>query len=79
MSAPLTVASASRFAPLAPISSRFSPLAAGTQGSYRVSSDELSEGLEVRALNITELPIDVVRELLRLRRAFGTPGAQVRN
>ncbi len=49
---------------------RSSPLAMGSQGSYRLSSDELRSGLDVRAVSLTELPVDLVRELLRLRKAW---------
>ena len=61
---------------LGPSSPRLFSLATGPQGSYRASSDELSRGLEVRALSISELPADLVRELLRLRRAWGIPAGE---
>jgi hypothetical protein len=42
----------------------------GEQG-YRLSSDELRAGLEVRALSLTALPVELVTELLRMRRTWG--------
>ncbi len=51
--------------------SRSSPLGLGSQGSYRLSSDELRTGLDVRAISLTDLPVELVRELLRLRKAWG--------
>jgi hypothetical protein len=48
---------------------------AALQGSpqpagYRLSSDDLSVGLEVRTVNINTLPLDVVAELVRMRRLW---------
>jgi hypothetical protein len=42
----------------------------GAQG-YRLSSDELQAGLEVRAVSLTALPLELVTELLRMRRSWG--------
>jgi hypothetical protein len=52
-----------------------SPKSAAAQGGYRLSSDELFRGLDVRALRMNELPDDIARELLRLRKAWGTDGS----
>jgi hypothetical protein len=49
---------------------------AGAQG-YRLSSDELHAGLEVRALSLTALPVELVTELLRMRRAWGGDAVRV--
>ena len=42
---------------------------------YRVSSFELSSGLEVTALAINSLPADVLRELQRLSDCWDRPSA----
>lgn len=42
----------------------------GAQG-YRLSSDELQAGLDVRAISLTALPVELVSELLRMRKAWG--------
>ena len=54
------------------MSPRLSPQAAAAQGGYRLSSDELFRGLDVMPLRMNELPDELARELLRLRRAWGT-------
>ena len=41
----------------------------GTQG-YGVSSDELFEGLEVQTLSFTALPVELMTELLRMRKLW---------
>jgi hypothetical protein len=38
---------------------------------YRLSSDELRSGLEVATVSITSLPLELVSELLRLRKTWG--------
>jgi hypothetical protein len=38
---------------------------------YRLSSEELHAGLEVRAVSLTALPVELVTELLRMRRCWG--------
>jgi hypothetical protein len=43
---------------------------AGAQG-YRLSSDELHAGLDVHAISLTALPVELVTELLRMRRCWG--------
>lgn len=41
----------------------------GAQG-YRLSSDELHAGLDVRAVSLTTLPVELVSELLRMRKCW---------
>jgi hypothetical protein len=53
-----------------PDTPRSAPRGTGAQG-YRLSSDELRAGLEVRAVSLTALPVELVTELLRMRRAWG--------
>jgi hypothetical protein len=66
----------------APATLRSTPRGTGAQG-YRLSSDELRAGLEVRLVSLTALPVDLVTELLRMRRSWGDgfvstgPGALV--
>jgi hypothetical protein len=38
---------------------------------YRLSSDELHSGLDVHTLSLTSLPLELVSELIRLRRTWG--------
>jgi hypothetical protein len=52
---------------------RSAPRGTGAQG-YRLSSDELHAGLEVRAVSLTALPLELVTELLRMRRCWGGDG-----
>jgi hypothetical protein len=49
---------------------RNAPRGTGAQG-YRLSSDELLAGLDVRAVSLTALPVELVTELLRMRRCWG--------
>lgn len=53
-----------------PASTRTAPRRTGAQG-YHLSSDELHAGLEVRAVSLTALPLELVNELLRMRRCWG--------
>ena len=53
-------------------SPRLSASSAAVQGGYRLSSDELFRGLDVRSLRMNEVPDELARELLRLRKAWGT-------
>jgi hypothetical protein len=53
-----------------PATPRSSPRGTGAQG-YRLSSDELRAGLEVNALALTALPVELVVELMRMRRSWG--------
>jgi hypothetical protein len=53
-----------------PVPHRSAPRGTGAQG-YRLSSDELHAGLEVRAVSLTALPLELVTELLRMRRCWG--------
>ncbi len=53
-----------------PPTQRLAPRGSGAQG-YRLSSDELRAGLEVRAVSLTTLPVELVTELLRLRKTWG--------
>jgi hypothetical protein len=50
--------------------SRSAARGAGAHG-YRLSSDELHAGLEVHAISLTALPVELVTELLRMRRCWG--------
>ena len=50
--------------------SRNAPRGTGAPG-YRLSSDELKAGLDVRAVSLTTLPPELVTELLRMRRSWG--------
>ncbi len=56
--------------PFPPATSRPPAPGAGAQG-YRLSSDELHAGLDVRALSLTALPAELVAELFRLRSCWG--------
>lgn len=38
---------------------------------YRHSSDDLLSGLDISSLRMTALPVEVVSELLRLRKTWG--------
>ena len=46
---------------------------------YRVSSDELQAGLDVRALSFTSLPVELLRELMRMRKAWGSEAPALRD
>jgi hypothetical protein len=41
-----------------------------TISGYRLSSDDLSVGLEVHTVNITTLPVELVTELVRMRKLW---------
>lgn len=49
------------------------PRGTNAQG-YRLSSDELHAGLDVRAVSLTALPVELVTELLRMRSSWGGDG-----
>jgi hypothetical protein len=53
-----------------PATPRATSRGTGAQG-YRLSSDELRAGLDVRAVSLTALPVELVTELLRMRRTWG--------
>ena len=48
------------------------PVPAANEG-YLVSSLDLQAGLRVRELMVSACPPDVIRELARMRKAWGTP------
>ena len=49
------------------------PRGTNPQG-YRLSSDELHAGLDVHAVSLTALPVELVTELLRMRCSWGGDG-----
>jgi hypothetical protein len=51
--------------------------APGGANGYRLSSDELNSGLEVRMVSITTLPVEVVSELIRLHRTWADGSVEI--
>ena len=44
---------------------------------YRLSSDELNAGLDMRTVSITTLPVELVSELIRMRGTWGDSVANI--